>query len=45
VRDLTEAAEALGLPEGTLKSRVLAAKRVFAELAYAVIPPSQRGSL
>jgi RNA polymerase sigma factor (sigma-70 family) len=42
---LTEAAKALGLPEGTLKSRVLAARRAFAELAYASVPPSQRGPL
>jgi RNA polymerase sigma factor (sigma-70 family) len=41
----TEAAEALGLPEDTLKPRVLAAKRVFTELAYASVPPSQRGPL
>ena len=39
----TAAAAALGLPEGTLKSRVLAARRVFNELARASVPPSQRG--
>lgn len=38
----TEAAEVLGIPEGTLKSRLLAAKRAFATLAEQLVPPSQR---
>ena len=41
----TEAAAELGLPEGTLKSRVLAARRLFGKMAEASAPPSQRGPL
>jgi RNA polymerase sigma-70 factor (ECF subfamily) len=40
----TEAAEALGLSEGTFKSRLLAARRVIAELAAQFLPPSQRAA-
>jgi RNA polymerase sigma-70 factor (ECF subfamily) len=39
----TEAAAELGLPEGTLKSRVAAAKRALFALAEPILPPSQRG--
>ena len=38
----TEAAAALGLPEGTLKSRLLAARDALNALLKAVLPPSQR---
>jgi RNA polymerase sigma-70 factor (ECF subfamily) len=41
----TEAAEALGIPEGTLKSRVLAAKRVLRALAEEFVSASQRAPL
>lgn len=39
-----EAAEALEIPEGTLKSRLVAAKRALAKLAERLLPQSQRGS-
>jgi RNA polymerase sigma-70 factor (ECF subfamily) len=39
---LTEAAEALGLPEGTLKSRMLAARRALSALAEEFVSASQR---
>ena len=38
----TEAAAELGLPEGTVKTRLLAAKRALDALLKAVLPPSQR---
>jgi RNA polymerase sigma-70 factor (ECF subfamily) len=38
-----DAAAALGIPEGTLKSRLLAAKRAFVAAAEKIVPPSQRG--
>jgi len=39
-----DAAAVLGLPEGTVKSRVMAAKRALAELAGRFLPPSQRSA-
>jgi len=39
----TDAAAELGIPEGTLKSRLLAAKRALLVLAEPLLPPSQRG--
>jgi RNA polymerase sigma-70 factor (ECF subfamily) len=39
----TDAAAELGIPEGTLKSRLLAAKRALLALAEPLLPPSQRG--
>jgi RNA polymerase sigma-70 factor (ECF subfamily) len=39
----TEAAALLGIPEGTLKSRLIAAKRALLELVEPLLPPSQRG--
>ena len=39
----SDAAAALGLPEGTVKSRLLAAKRELIALAELFLPPSQRG--
>jgi DNA-directed RNA polymerase specialized sigma24 family protein len=47
VNDFThiEAAAALGIPEGTVKSRLLAAKRALHELAAPLVPASQRGLL
>ena len=39
----TEAAAELGLPEGTVKSRLLAARRAFVAAAEPLLPPSQRG--
>jgi len=39
----TDAAAALGLPEGTVKSRLIAAKRALLALAEPLLPPSQRG--
>jgi RNA polymerase sigma-70 factor (ECF subfamily) len=41
----TEAAAALGLPEGTLKTRLIATKRALAAAAEPFLPPSQRGAL
>ena len=38
-----DAAEALNIPEGTLRTRLIAAKRTLAELAEPLLPPSQRG--
>jgi RNA polymerase sigma-70 factor (ECF subfamily) len=38
-----DAAEVLNIPEGTLRSRLIAAKRALAELAEPLLPPSQRG--
>jgi hypothetical protein len=32
----------LNIPEGTLRSRLIAAKRVLAEIAKALLPASQR---
>jgi RNA polymerase sigma-70 factor (ECF subfamily) len=42
---LTEAAAVLGMPEGTLKSRLMAAKRALLAAAEPLLPPSQRGPL
>ena len=39
----SDAATALGLPEGTVKSRLMAAKRELLALAELFLPPSQRG--
>lgn len=39
----SDAAETLNIPEGTLRSRLMAAKRALAELAEPLLPPSQRG--
>lgn len=39
----TEAAEVLGIPEGTLKSRLIAAKRALLAAAEPLLPASQRG--
>jgi RNA polymerase sigma-70 factor (ECF subfamily) len=39
----SDAAAALGLSEGTVKSRVMAAKRELIALAELFLPPSQRG--
>ena len=41
---LTEAAAVLGMPEGTLKSRFLAAKRALLAAAEPLLPASQRGA-
>lgn len=41
----TEAAEVLGIPEGTLKSRVLAARRALSALAEEFVSASQRAPL
>jgi RNA polymerase sigma factor (sigma-70 family) len=41
----TEAAAALRIPEGTLKSRLLAAIRALSVLAEPLLPPSERGPL
>jgi len=38
-----DAAEVLNIPEGTLRSRFMAAKRALAEHANKILPPSQRG--
>ena len=38
-----DAAEALNIPEGTLRSRFMAAKRAVVEHANKILPPSQRG--
>lgn len=38
------AAKALDLPEGTVKSRLLAAKRELLKIAARFLPPSQRGN-
>lgn len=38
----TEAAAELGLPEGTVKTRLLAARRALGALLVAALPPSQR---
>ena len=38
-----DAAEALNIPEGTLRSRFMAAKRALVEHANKILPPSQRG--
>jgi RNA polymerase sigma-70 factor, ECF subfamily len=38
-----DAAEALNIPDGTLRTRLIAAKRVLADLVKARLPPSQRG--
>ena len=42
---LTDAAAVLGMPEGTLKSRLLAAKRALFAAAELLLPASQRGPL
>ena len=44
LKDLSqrEAAAVLDLPEGTVKSRVSAAKRELLALAEKLLPPSQR---
>lgn len=39
-----EAAEVLDLPEGTVKSRLIAAKEAFRAHAELLLPPSQRGT-
>jgi RNA polymerase sigma-70 factor, ECF subfamily len=39
----TEAAAMLGIAEGTLKSRLIAAKRALLALVEPLLPPSQRG--
>jgi len=39
-----DAAAVLGLPEGTVKSRLMWAKRALADLAERFLPPSQRGA-
>jgi len=39
----SETAAALGLPEGTVKSRIIAAKRELLARAEPFLPPSQRG--
>jgi RNA polymerase sigma-70 factor (ECF subfamily) len=41
----TDAAAMLGIPEGTVKSRLIAAKRALLALAEPLLPPSQRGPL
>ena len=41
----TDAAARLGIAEGTLKSRLIAAKRALLALAEPLLPPSQRGPL
>jgi len=38
-----DAAEVLNIPEGTLRSRFMAAKRALVEHADKILPPSQRG--
>jgi RNA polymerase sigma-70 factor, ECF subfamily len=47
LKDLThaDAAAMLGLPVGTLKSRLIAAKRALLALAEPLLPPSQREDL
>jgi RNA polymerase sigma-70 factor, ECF subfamily len=39
----TETAAMLGIAEGTVKSRLIAAKRALLALAEPLLPPSQRG--
>jgi RNA polymerase sigma-70 factor (ECF subfamily) len=39
----SEAAAMLGIAEGTLKSRLIAAKKALLALAEPLLPPSQRG--
>ena len=41
---LTEAAAVLEMPEGTLKSRFMAAKRALLAATEPLLPPSQRGA-
>ena len=41
----TDAAAVLGMPEGTLKSRLIAAKRALLAAAEPLLPASQRGPL